>query len=96
MRNLLLFILRNYFLFLFILLESLCIYLVVQNNYYQRAGFINSSNAISANILAATHDVNQYFLLKDANEKLLKENAELRAKTPASFKAPSPTFANTI
>ncbi len=85
MRNLLLFILRNYFIFLFLLLETLCIYLVVQNNFYQRASFINSSNAVSANILAASHDVNQYFLLKDANEKLLKENAELRGKTLASF-----------
>ncbi len=85
MRNLFLFIWKNYFLFLFLLLETLCIYLVVQNNYYQKASFVNSSNAISANILAATHDVNQYFLLKDANEKLLKENAELRGKTLASF-----------
>ncbi len=85
MRSLFLFILRNYFLFLFLLLEAFCIYLVVQNNYYQRANFINSSNGISANILAASHDVNQYFLLKDANEKLLKENAELRGKTLASF-----------
>lgn len=76
---------KNYFLFLFLLLESLCVYLLVQNNNFQRASFINSSSAVSANILSATHDVNQYFLLKDANEKLLKENAELRSKTKESF-----------
>ncbi len=80
MRSLLLFIWKHYFFFVFLLLESLCIYLVVQNNYYQRASFINSSNALSAHISEASADITHYFYLKDENENLSKENAELRSR----------------
>lgn len=85
MRNLILFIWKHYFFFLFLLLEVGCIYLVVQNNYYQKASFVNSSNSISANILQTSTNVEQYFLLKDANEKLAKENADLRSHILTSF-----------
>ena len=85
MRNLFLFIWRNYFIFLFLLLETLCVYLIVQNNNFQRASFVNSSNSISAGILEASANVKEYFYLKDANEKLAKENAELRGKLMVSF-----------
>jgi rod shape-determining protein MreC len=85
MRNLVLFIWKHYFFFLFLLLEGFCIYLVVQNNYYQRASFINSSNGLSANILQTSTNVEQYFYLKNENENLAKENAELRSHTFGSF-----------
>ena len=85
MRNLVLFIWKHYFFFLFLLLEAFCIYLVVQNNYYQKASFINSSNALSANILQTSTNVEQYFYLKNENENLAKENAELRSHTMNSF-----------
>lgn len=85
MRNLFLFIWRNYFIFLFLLLETLCVYLIVQNNNFQRASFVNSSNSISATILEASANVKEYFYLKDANEKLAKENAELRGKLMVSY-----------
>ncbi|HSH67074.1 MAG TPA: rod shape-determining protein MreC [Bacteroidia bacterium] len=85
MRNLVLFIWKHYFFFLFLLLEVFCIYLIVQNSYYQKASFINSSNALSANILQTSTNVEQYFYLGDVNEKLAKENAELRSHILNSF-----------
>lgn len=85
MRNLFLFIWKNYFLFLFLLLETLCIYLVVQNNYFQRASFVNSSNSLSASILSMSANIKEYFYLKDVNDNLAKENAELRGKLMVSF-----------
>lgn len=85
MRNLITFIWKNYFFFMFLLLEVLCIYLVVQNNYFQRASFVNSSNDMSAKILKTSADVEEYFFLKTENEKLAKENAELRSRSLASF-----------
>lgn len=85
MRNLITFIWRNYFFFLFLLLEVLCIYLVVQNNYFQRASFVNSSNQVSAKILKTSADVEEYFYLKSENEKLARENAELRSRSLVSF-----------
>jgi rod shape-determining protein MreC len=66
-------------------LEVFCIYLVVQNNYYQKASFINSSNVLSANILQTSTNVEQYFYLKNENENLAKENAELRSHIMGSF-----------
>jgi rod shape-determining protein MreC len=85
MRNLLLFIWRHYFFFVFLSLETFCIYLVVQNNYYQHASFVNSSNNLSANVLKISHNVENYFYLKDVNEMLAKENAELRSRLLESY-----------
>lgn len=85
MRNLITFVSRNYFFFIFLLLEIFCIYLVVQNNYFQRASFVNSSNQVSAKILKTSADVEEYFYLKSENEKLAKENAELRSRSLISF-----------
>ena len=85
MRNLITFVWRNYFFFMFLLLEALCVYLVVQNNYFQRASFVNSSNQVSAKILKTSADVEEYFFLKSENEKLARENAELRSRSLVSF-----------
>ncbi|MES2141065.1 MAG: rod shape-determining protein MreC [Bacteroidota bacterium] len=85
MRNLITFIWKNYFFFLFLSIEVLCIYLIVQNNYFQKASFVNSSNRVSANILKTSADVEEYFFLKSENEKLAKENAELRSRSLVSF-----------
>lgn len=85
MRNLLLFIWKHYFFFVFLLLEALCINLVVQHNYYQGASFINSSNKLSANVLKTSRSVQDYFYLKDVNEMLAKENAELRTRLLESY-----------
>ncbi|HEY0030240.1 MAG TPA: rod shape-determining protein MreC [Bacteroidia bacterium] len=85
MRNLVVFIWRNYFFFLFLLLEGLCIYLVVQNNNFQKASFVNSSNQVSAKVLSGAENIQQYFYLKNENEKLAKENAELHSHDLLSF-----------
>lgn len=85
MRNLLILIWKNYFFFLFLLLESISIYMVVQNNYFQKASFVNSSNAITADILSTQANVESYFYLRTENEKLARENAELRSRILASY-----------
>ncbi|HLC83856.1 MAG TPA: rod shape-determining protein MreC [Bacteroidia bacterium] len=85
MRNLLVFITKNYFFFLFLLLETFCIYILVQNNKFQRASFVNSSNKVSASILSTSENVQHYFYLKTENERLAKENAELHSHDLLSF-----------
>ncbi|CAN5482818.1 rod shape-determining protein MreC [soil metagenome] len=85
MRNLVVFFTKNYFFFLFLLFETICIYLVVQNNNFQRASFINSSNQVSASVLSVSANVNEYFNLKSENERLAKENAELHSHDLLSF-----------
>jgi len=78
MRNLVLFFTKNYFTFLFLFLESVAFFLLIQNNNYQRASFINSSNAISGTVYETYSNITDYFNLTYSNEQLAKENAELR------------------
>lgn len=85
MRNLIVFIWKHYFFFLFLLLEALCISLIVQHNKFQRASFVNSSNQVSASVLSTAENIKQYFYLKSENERLAKENAELRSHDLLSF-----------
>jgi len=84
MRNLAIFIWKHNFFFMFLIIETFCVYLIVQNNFYQRASFVNSSNALSANISQTSQSIEDYFYLKTVNENLAKENAELRSQLLAS------------
>ena len=52
MRNLLSFIRKNHFFILFFLLEFFSISLVINNNVYQRASYINSSNTLVGSVLS--------------------------------------------
>jgi len=70
---------------MFLLMEVLCTYLIVQNNSFQKASFVNSSNEFSATILRTSADAEEYFYLKSENEKLAAENAELRSRSLVSF-----------
>ena len=85
MRNLILFFTRNYYILLFIVLETLSIFLVIQNNHFQRAHFLNASNAISGNMYEAYSGVTDYFGLKNKNDKLARENVNLRNQLRNSF-----------
>jgi rod shape-determining protein MreC len=77
MRSLILLIIRYHFFILFIFIETYCTYLIVQNNHFHRAGFLNSANSVAANILNTISNVREYVSLKSENESLARENAEL-------------------
>ena len=85
MRNLILFLTRNSYFILFLFLESLALFLVFQNNHFQRAHFLNSSNAIAGNIYKSYSGVTEYFGLKKENRKLAEENVALRNQLRESF-----------
>lgn len=83
MKSLIQFIWKNNFLILFILLEIIAISLIIRNNNFQRASFINSSNAISGAVYSKKSNISDYINLKTENQKLAKENALLRQKINA-------------
>jgi len=85
MRNLILFLTRNYYIILFLSLESLSIFLLIQSNHFQRSHFLNSSNAIAGNIYETYSGITDYFGLKTTNKKLAEENVMLRNKIRQSF-----------
>lgn len=85
MRNIFLFIWKNHFIFLFVLLEIFCVSLLIQHNNYQQASFVNASNSVAGNMVEAVSNVQEYFALKKANEQLAEENARFHQKEPQSY-----------
>ena len=94
MRNLLQFISKNHVLLLFIILELCAFLMIVQNNNFQRAAFINSTNGLTANTFQTFSNWKNYFSLKSANEQLALENAKLQ--TLLSYIEVSDTIASVL
>jgi len=84
-RNLLLFLWKNNFTLLFIFLELISIFFLVQNNAYHRTSFINSANEVSGNVLKMYSGIHDYFDLKYTNQQLASENALLKTLSSSSF-----------
>lgn len=80
MHNLLNFLVKNSYWFLFVLLEVISFYFIFSENSYQRSVFLNSSNEVSGKIYAYTSGITSYFGLKDENVSLLEYNGELQNK----------------
>lgn len=77
MQNLLFLFARVGNLILFIILEILCIYLIVNYNQEQKGIYINSSNIISASLLKRYNSFTEYLKLGDKNDRLAEENSKL-------------------
>ncbi len=74
MKNLLNFMYRHNFFFVFLMLEFICIIILIKNDGYQGSSLFNSANAISANVYKVSSNTKEYLLLKDENDKLAKQN----------------------
>ena len=85
MRNLIIFLWKYNFFILFLVLESFCTYLIVQNNNFQRTSFINSSNTMVGNVQSFVNSITEYLNLRNANDALIRENAQLRTMMPNAF-----------
>jgi rod shape-determining protein MreC len=68
MRNLIELINKYNHQILFILLEVFAFFLIIQNNSFQKAAFINSTNGVTATSFLVISDVKSYFSLKSTNE----------------------------
>jgi len=80
MRNLLLFIWKNQFTFLFFLLEMIGFALLATNNNYQRSKIHTTTVAVSGAVYRTQDSYLKYIGLLDENERLQRENAQLRQK----------------
>ena len=78
MRLLFLLLWRNNFTLFFILFQSFCIYLIINNNYYQHATILNATNSVVTEVMEGYSYVKEYIHLRENNENLAKENASLR------------------
>lgn len=91
MRNLLLFLTKNYYIILFLFLEFISVLFIVQNNHFHRSHVLNSSNNISGNIFEIFSNITGYFNLKTENQKLAYENVALHNLLRQSFNKESKT-----
>jgi len=82
-RNLLNIIYSYHFFLLFLTLGGFSLYLIIQNNNFQRATFIEFSHHLSGDIYQKLDNVKVYLSLREANQNLAIENAELRNKLNA-------------
>lgn len=78
MRSLFRFLLRNYFLMMFLALEAISLTLMVSFNDYQRVTFFNSSNNLFGSVYERFSNLDDYFSLGRTNAQLASENASLR------------------
>lgn len=86
MRNLLLFIQRNHYVILFVLIESFSLFLVMQYNSYQRSCFINSSAAVAGQVNSVFSTIDSYLYLNQKNKELNDELARQRSAQIVSYK----------
>lgn len=85
MRNLIRFLSKNSFLFLFLFLLFISFVLLVKNNNYQNSKFFNSSNFLIGNLYSTVKNVDEYFNLKNVNAELAQQNAVLQTNQINSF-----------
>ena len=71
--------------FFFIIFFVISLVLVVQNNSFQRASFLNSSNLIIGQSYQKVNSLQEYLRLAQINDSLARENARLRASLENSF-----------
>jgi len=83
MRNLFLFLYRYYAFFLFLILQVLCLLLILENNSYHRAAFLNLTDEMVGKTTAMYDNITKYLKLGDENRKLAEENARLRNLFPS-------------
>lgn len=74
MRNLLNFLLKYNYWFLFILLEVICFVLLFRFNNYQQSVYFTSANVVTDKVYEVSGSVSSYFHLKSVNEDLLDRN----------------------
>lgn len=85
MRYLWVFFGRNYFFFMFLILEGLSIWFIVDTNDYQRITTFNSTNEVVGSVIDAVSGVEEYFTLRKINRDLAEENNFLMRKTRQSY-----------
>ena len=80
MRNLLNFLVKYNYWFLFILLEVASFVLLFRFNRYQQSVFFTSANTVAGKLYEVTGSIASYFHLKETNEDLLDHNIRLEQR----------------
>lgn len=93
MRNLIQFITKYSYFFLFLLFEVFAFYILFLNNNYQGASFLNTTNRFTGGLYSQYSDFTDYLNLKEVNAALAKENVELKSRQLMTY---TPLFGNKV
>ncbi len=78
MQQIINFFIRNKNFILFLLLFVVSLGLTIQSHSYHKSKFINSANWLTGGVYESISGVNDYFSLKERNQRLIDENLRLR------------------
>ncbi len=87
MRSFFLFIQKYHFFLLFLLLEIIAVFIVINSFKDKKNAFINSSNIVSGYINQNVQNVAEYFSLKKINHSLAEENIRYQNLLKSSYKS---------
>lgn len=87
MKNLLNFLLKYDYWFLFVLLEVISFALLFRFNSYQGSAFFTSANWVSGTVYDIANNVTGYFHLRAINNELVQKNVELELQLESIRKA---------
>lgn len=85
MRNLFDFLRKHYFYFLFLLLEGLSLFVLINYNEFQRSALFSASQNLSGSVNLLFRNVSEYFSLRKTNKVLIEEMARLHSRLPEAF-----------
>ena len=87
MRSLIHFLQIHHLFFFFFILEGMGCFMLFGNNYIQRIAFVKAINAVSGSIYEQISTWSDYLKLREQNNQLQDENAELRNMLQTAFYA---------
>lgn len=88
MRNIFLFIARFSNLLFFLLLQVIALSMLFRYNKFHEAAYMNVANELTGRVFLRYNNIETYFSLRQENEKLRQQNADLLNKLNTNFSAP--------
>ncbi|MEO3404228.1 rod shape-determining protein MreC [Mucilaginibacter sp. CAU 1740] len=85
MRNLWAFITKYNAFFLFLIFEISSLIIYIKYNSFQKASFLNSTNAVTGTLFKQVDGLKSYMSLSETNDSLARENAKLRGQLKTSM-----------
>jgi rod shape-determining protein MreC len=85
MRNFIQFLVKYHIFLFFLVLQDLCFWLILRNNTFHEASFVNSSNRVVGTLLSYKSNLSVYIELQRVNDELSAENEELRNMLTGTF-----------
>ena len=85
MQQLINFITKQRYLFLFIFIQFITLFITIQNKNYHRSKFINSTGNVIGKLYSSTNTIDKYVGLRKENQKLTEENAKLQSMLQSSM-----------